>query len=101
MQESVHINFLIDGPSFKAKRCRQRRSRQFNFNIAEPSRQRRGNHANEYTSTTLQFRRFGRRFLARSASASLSSRECDISRLPAPSDVSIIKTLMRFLRRRR
>ena len=39
--------------SSTAKRCRQRRSRQFNLNIAERPRQRRGNHANKCTSNGL------------------------------------------------
>ena len=51
--------------------------------------------------TTFQFRRFGRRLLASSAWASLSSRKRVISLLPAPSHVSIIKTFILFLRMRR
>ena len=39
--------------SSKAKRCRQRRSRQFNFNIHEFARQRRANDANKRTSNDL------------------------------------------------
>jgi hypothetical protein len=51
--------------------------------------------------TVFQFRRFGRRILARSDSASVLSRWVVISLLRAPSHVTIIKTSMRFLRMRR